>query len=720
MERIYLYQDQNFIEEKINSEQVFNDLLVQKIEKESFSINEKELEKKNFICTEKAKERLNIISYFISRRIPLLLIGPSGTAKTISSEYAHSISDLKDKKFIKFSMSSNTTQSELLGKFTGDENSLAGISPKKGPYLEAFEEGYTILLDEINLGIQEVLQCIEESLDTNKLSIPISSQGLVTIKRHPDFMLIATENPNKGLFANKRKNLTNKFISKFQPVSFDNLSKEELLEIAKGLEAKFSQKNGKKVKESVLKELVDFHKEMEEFENQKEESITCITVRQIAASVDAFTKNNNIYNTVMILYGAKYKHEEREKIRIILRKYPSLIEDYKLDLSLPINFLTPNCYPTTQLIEAVKSMQFSFSNSRNVLLTGEEGNGTTQLAFWFSEWYLRECCNKENEKKFIFYSFCTEQTSIYDLIGKQKPNEKSGLGKALIQWEDGFLLKGIEKGGVVILDNVDKCPSTVLERLNSLLDKKYDNLNSNQNKNNSKNIKDQFIVNENPEKKEIDIDPNFRLICICNIDRKKNLSPAFMNRLDNIVLENQLNDLKKKENEYKELIKCLLKKKNIKITKNENNQIDDKNSQNDGDNDNFDISQFNFNNMSSLENNSIKDEKIKNKQEDKDNNNDKITLNETNANIGEDFYEEEGSFQDEENEQQNLITNNMEVISFNEPTKEENEKEVKINNANIENYSDSDYKNKDQEESIEIINYLYSKVKTLFKNIYQI
>ena len=308
---------------------------------------------------------------------------------------------------------------------------------------------------------------------------------------------------------------------------------------------------------------------MEEFENKKEESITCLTVRQIAASVDAFTKNNNIYNTVLILYGAKYREEEKEKIKTILKKYSNLIKDEKKDLDLPTNFNFYNCYPTKQLIEAVKSMEFSFSNTRNILLNGEEGNGTTQLAIWFSEWYIKEYCKKEKYKDYIFYSYCTEQTSIYDLIGKQKPNDKLDLGKTLIQWEDGFLIKGIKKGGVVILDNIDKCPTTVLERLNSLFDKKYDDSSdSNQNNNNEKINKEKFIVNENPEKKEIDIDSNFRLICICNIERKKNLSPAFMDRLDNIVLENQIKDLN--ENEYKDLIKCLLKP----IKKNENEAAD--------------------------------------------------------------------------------------------------------------------------------------------------
>ena len=249
---------------------------------------------------------------------------------------------------------------------------------------------------------------------------------------------------------------------------------------------------------------------MEDFENKKEEVVTCLTIRQISAWVYAFSKGNNIYDTIKIIYGAKYCQNEKEEIEKILSKYSNLIKDKRIDLNLPNGFLFSNCYPTKQLTEAVKSMHFSFTNSRHVLLTGEEGNGTTQLAIWFSEWYIKKYCDKEKENisDYIYYSYCTEQTSIYDLIGKQKPTNESGIGKTLIRWEDGFLVKGLLNGGVVILDNIDKCPATVLERLNSLLDKKYDNCNK------QGKMKEQFIVNEKPKNNSIDIDENFRLICI--------------------------------------------------------------------------------------------------------------------------------------------------------------------------------------------------------------
>lgn len=49
-------------------------------------------------------------------------------------------------------------------------------------FIESFRDGFPLLLDEINLDSKEVLQCIEELLDSRILSIEIPLQE---IKAHP-------------------------------------------------------------------------------------------------------------------------------------------------------------------------------------------------------------------------------------------------------------------------------------------------------------------------------------------------------------------------------------------------------------------------------------------------------------------------------------------------------------------------------------------------------
>ena len=99
------------------------------------------------------------------------------------------------------------------------------------------------------------------------------------------FNLIATQNPNKGLFANKRQELGKKFLSRFHIINFDNFQKEELYQIAEGL-----GKNHK-INKSILKDLVDFH---DEWSKERKDDILCFTIREIEATINAISKGEEI------------------------------------------------------------------------------------------------------------------------------------------------------------------------------------------------------------------------------------------------------------------------------------------------------------------------------------------------------------------------------------------------------------------------------------------
>ena len=152
---------------------------------------------------------------------------------------------------------------------------------------------------------------------------------------------------------------------------------------------------------------------------------------------------------------------------------------------------------------------------------------------------------KNIQKENIFYCLCTEELICQDLIGRQSPTNDKEPGKELIKWKNGFLSNAIENGGVVILDALDQASSTVTERLNGLLDQKYYDTE-----------KAQFDIPENPQKPQIIIHQNFRLLCITDIQKINQMSPSFINRFDVIVLEDQLENLN--EEKKKELIEFLL------------------------------------------------------------------------------------------------------------------------------------------------------------------
>ncbi len=68
-----------------------------------------------FTLTPNSIERIKKISYYISRRVPILLEGPSVTSKTFSTEFSCLIEKTK-KPLIRFNMSSDTIPADLLGK----------------------------------------------------------------------------------------------------------------------------------------------------------------------------------------------------------------------------------------------------------------------------------------------------------------------------------------------------------------------------------------------------------------------------------------------------------------------------------------------------------------------------------------------------------------------------------------------------------------------------
>ena len=514
-----------------------NDLLMN-IDKEmnnetKFTYNKSEVEKQNFIFTQGAEERLQKLFNYIMVGVPVLLEGPTGTSKTLSSEI---VCKLLGRELIRFNLSSETKTQDLIGRYVGDENSWAGISQQDGPFFRAFQEGKVLLLDEINLASASVLQCIEEALDSGILSIEIPGRPLKSIKMDPNFRVIATQNPNKGSYAHKRQNLGLKFYSRFQVINFPAFTEKELLFIGKGLAEKFGYN-----KLDIIEDLVKFHKRWSENPLIADDT-QCFTIREIAATVKALSQKESIYDTIMTIYGARYQAALKEELKKVLNNYPRLINDSK-EKQIP---QFPGCYPNKSLESAVKSTLFSLENGRNVILTGKEGCGKTQVALWISDYYNKNMQESDNGNQ-SFFCVCTEEIKVADLVGHQAPSGKSDGTSELIKWQDGFLTKAIKLGKCSVLESLDEAPATVTERLNGLLDQKYDNQQK------------YFDIPENSSNPRVPIKESFRILATANIEKIAQMSPAFLNRFDIIVLENQI-DENIAENSFKDLLSIILDK----------------------------------------------------------------------------------------------------------------------------------------------------------------
>ena len=527
---VHLKDDSFFTEDDFKIETIitgvnenYKKLILIKFESNKF-------QNKNFILTKDASKRLTQLKNYIDAGVPVILEGPTGTSKTFSTEI---VCQYYGYNLIRFNLSSETKPNDLLGKYDGDPDSWSGIVMHIGQFIEAYKEGHPFLLDEINLASPSCLQFIEDALDSKVISIEIPGMPLEEIKMNPNFKLIATQNPNKGFFAHKRQDLGNKFLSRFQIIKFPDFSEEELLKIAEGLADRFNYKGDNK--ESIIKSIVKFHIEWSKSKDAVDD-IQCFTIREIAAAIKALANGESIYDTIITIYGSRYQSEKKKKLEKVFDSYTSIKDSPNYEPTIPIfpsNF--HECYQNKSLLNALKSIKFSFANHRHVILVAREGTGVTQVARWVAQWY-----NNNSEKE--YFCICTEETKCSDLIGKQKPSNNE-----LIKWIPGFLTEAVEKGFCCVLDNFDQAPSTVAEKLNGLLDQKFDN---------DDNKTPTFKIPENPKNPEVNINDKFRLLCTCKVDTFNQMSPALINRFDVIVLENQIEN---NNEDLKELIQVLMK-----------------------------------------------------------------------------------------------------------------------------------------------------------------
>ena len=298
-------------------------------------------DEKNFILTEKSKERLLLLKKLIELKIPVLLEGPTGASKTLSAEIICELllkekGEINEKKLpIKFNLSSETRIPDLLGKYVGSKSSFGGMKMKDGPFIDAYKNGRILILDEINLASKTVLQCIGEAIDNNFLSIDISGRPLKKkIYKKKGFSIIATQNPNTGFYSQKRQNLGKEFLSRFQIIYFPSFTEFELKQIALGLGKRFNLKiNLSKININYELFIDDFIKFHIEWLKKVENEIICFTIREIAATIKALSpdekrdKNKiittDIYNTIMIIYGARYPKQKKNELENVFNKYES-------------------------------------------------------------------------------------------------------------------------------------------------------------------------------------------------------------------------------------------------------------------------------------------------------------------------------------------------------------------------------------------------------------
>ena len=529
--------------------------------------NIKFFESINFVLSEESKKRLNLLYFCIKYGFHILIPGPTGTGKTYLSEV---ICNLLHKNIVKYNCSENTKFPNLKFTCQGDKNKFAGIRYIKGPLLKALTSKNTaFLLDEANLAPIETLQALEAMIDSGYLAYEDKGK-LIKVDVPKDFCCILTLNPSKGKFSDTRQELPESFKNKFISIEFPEMKREELYTITKGASHAFGVDKilGDESCKQFIDDFISFH--MEWSKNEKiQDNVACLVIRDILAVLHIIKEGEEPTETIMNIYGARYIKPIRKEMEETLLKYKSFKKNVKKNDDI-INNFPKDYYFNNNTLEVISTCLFSLKHGRYPIIAGKSGIGKKLLACKLGDYFnkhiaeneiiiendeinpmsdknitanisLRSKNNKYDEPP-LYIIYCTKNSKVEDLIGKQKVSNNKD--EDLIQWQDGPLIKAVRNGRPLILIGIHELQTSVLEYMNDLLDRKYDG-------------KQRFLNNpNNPNEPEIPINKNFRLICTTLLSDLNKLSPAFASRMDIKILDDQLKDIN--ENELSDLIKICM------------------------------------------------------------------------------------------------------------------------------------------------------------------
>jgi midasin len=449
----------------------------------------------HYIITPFVRRNLdNLIRAVSTRKLPILIQGPTSSGKTSMIEY---LAKKSGNKFIRINNHEHTDLQEYLGTYMSGTNGKLYF--QEGVLVEALKKGYWIVLDELNLAPTDVLEALNRLLDDNRELLIPETQEIV--RPHPDFMLFATQNP-AGLYGG-RKHLSRAFRNRFLELHFDDIPVDELCDI-------LHQRT--QIPRSWAQRIVDTYRELSNLrqENRLFEQKSFATLRDLFrwALRKAETLDQLAINGYMLLAERVRKTEEREKVK-------SIIEDVLSRKGLRVRISDQSLYAPENSAEIIQYMNQRHSsgvvwtnsmrrlfclvshalrNNEPVLLIGETGCGKTTVCQMLADTFGKD----------LFIVNAHQNTETGDLIGSQRPIRnraaiEAALGelqkpyeqldpasvpddvkkqmqdlqdksKALFEWSDGALVSAMKTGQLFLLDEISLADDSVLERLNSVLE----------------------------------------------------------------------------------------------------------------------------------------------------------------------------------------------------------------------------------------------------------
>ncbi|XP_050684574.1 midasin isoform X2 [Leptidea sinapis] len=398
----------------------------------------------------------------------------------------------------------------------------------EGSLVKAMQEGYWVLLDEINLASAEILECLAGLLEDKNENVELLEKGdKVPIKRHPDFTLFACMNPATDV---GKKDLPVGLRNRFTEFFIDELTEKTDLMLLIGDYLYHMNLSG-----AVLESIYSFYSSI-----RKEAKLNLVdgagnaphySLRTLCRALTAAAKAKcgpvarSLYEAFCLSFLTQLDRASHPKVEAMIAKavlgkrninsvlkqmIPEpqtqgqnylLFEGHwipqgNLEIDIPEGYIL-----TTTVRKNLRDIARIISLGRlPILLQGDTSVGKTSLITYIAKASGNYCVRINNH----------EHTDLQEYIGSYATDANGSL-----VFKEGVLVEAMRKGYWIILDELNLAPSDVLEALNRVLD---DN-------------RELFI----PETQEVvRADPNFMLFATQNppglYGGRKVMSRAFRNR----------------------------------------------------------------------------------------------------------------------------------------------------------------------------------------------
>ena len=383
----------------------------------------------------------------------------------------------------------------------------------EGILLQSIKNDEWILLDEINLANDDMLLKLKSILEGNSIFL-MNNNKINCYKKIRNFRIFGSMNPEYNI---GKKRLPNEIREFFNEIFINEISTQKDLK-----NFIFSYLNDiPQINESHIDLITNFYIEIKQFQNQnqilKSNGNKCTfslrtltrTLLTIRNGIKIFPNiDYAIYESISMNFLSQMDDKSKSILSIKNQEITHLNlinEILEKNSSNPKN----NFILTKTFINHLKTLiQIITLSNYAVLLEGPTSCGKTSIIEFLSIFLNQKILRINNN----------QNTEVEEYLGSYTTDKKGNF-----YFNEGFLIKAVKEGFWIILDEINLCPSEILESLNRLLD---DN-------------RELYIPELN---KVIKANKNFRIFASMNPSEnyigRKDLSDAFKNRFIHLFFDN--------------------------------------------------------------------------------------------------------------------------------------------------------------------------------------